>query len=55
MSNECQISKRDSETNSEWHSGHAEPVPEFDSGSSISASHLGFGFDLKFELCHLTF
>jgi hypothetical protein len=34
-------------------SGHAEPGPGLDSGSSISGSDLGFKLDLTFELCHL--
>jgi hypothetical protein len=46
MSNQCQNSKLDSETSSECHTCHAE---------LDSASRLSFGFDLNFELCHLTF
>jgi hypothetical protein len=46
MSNECQSSKLDPEMSPERHSCHAELV---------SASHLSFGSDLKFELWHLTF
>jgi hypothetical protein len=41
MSNECQIQKS------------IDNPPPFSKGGGIY--HLNFGFDLTFELCHLTF